>query len=1199
MKKIKKKCCFFFLEIGLEPRSTATRPRPLHSSRRRMSASSSSASSSSLRDKIKSAKKRNTLVEDEAWGLMQFHRYPNKAESGKPFVTHTSLAGSVMVLNTVEDFERFSGVIAHDTLNHDGAGAWAEQMPAVSAHNRWFEFREFSYADEKTGITFRHKFKFLPPLELIARTDQIFETNIQEQLCAKYPFLKADTSALKADTSALKADTSALKADTSALKVDTSAHTTTIQKPAKPATTTTTTTSVSEKTKDESSDSDNEKVSSASEASASASGSRQSSKKTMTIPTDQNNFTRMPLVMDLDYGMIKTTDNTGRTIERSFNLVKLLQEIRLIQRVMRDCGASSLATTCVVAWTCYEWKLGVHLYFPYSSYYPEQVLYIVKQVVVQFEQTSPFSKEGPHCGIDMKIVNQTVKSKPWKEVVDAEIYKASLRMIGVAKAEECRSCKGTGKQDKKGCPTCQSKRFILQPRKYFPRLWIHSNGLNVPENSDFYYIAAMYINHRDPTLVHRMDEPSFVLDRHKHTIEFDTKQPCICAFCFEPLLVSAERRKVVPFVSSISSSASMSGKEDEKKRPLSRSISTGSSSSSSSVAGNGVLQSTLFALQQAKSTPAPTLVNKNIDVYDCCRVCLKKIASASQQQQEWVQIDNAHIKARGSLVKLISAPDWESHNLVSMFQTFVQLTSIRVNRCKELIVPTNFHTISSLNQLGKSSSLCASHENKNTQFSLSLYDPWRGLFRSILIAAVDQLTTAKEIQPLGDRYASHLLVSMDRLQTAVIHDWKKNNHPPLLSQDVEADDESGHKTVEVEHCFALQIHHLRIHPWTSLLGELFDLPVSHKKTSTFSHLLSEYEDNDEVDEKESKKESKSFEQKFKKAWSHFSLDNHPQIDDFLSKNPETLSKADKKEILARYKSIYESKNADDDGVPGGKKVTYINRPKKNRSSPPYVSITNRQMPFVYSELGQILRNLKFTDNFTDDKAKQEWKSLDISKIFTKETFIHVETTNVVFCTIKEGQHRNTKKIFFVIDTRKGTIYQRCWKCCGKIEHVEGKYVAGRGTVMGHIFDRQLTDPPQTEEEIAQRLAFFAPCLLAQELEKPKQSRLCTIFDKHIRGALDMLNTFPSLEFDKHEKTSNSAPITAAISSSSSSSSSSSAAAAAAKSTKRGKKRNPCNQTMREIFDQELATRVAPPLPPHGTGAAADVFFPPHKKARKT
>lgn len=117
------------------------------------------------------------------------------------------------------------------------------------------------------------------------------------------------------------------------------------------------------------------------------------------------------LAIDLDYGDVP------------FDEKEILADIRIFQEVMVDRGAPIESTRCVVAVATDNGKLGVHIYFICSRYFPEECMWLVWLALIRFK------RERKRRG-----------SRPWKKIIDLAIYNGSLRLMGLQKSEDCPLC---------------------------------------------------------------------------------------------------------------------------------------------------------------------------------------------------------------------------------------------------------------------------------------------------------------------------------------------------------------------------------------------------------------------------------------------------------------------------------------------------------------------------------------------------------------------------------------------------------------------------------------------------------------------------------------------------------------------------------------------------------------------------------------
>jgi hypothetical protein len=193
-------------------------------------------------------------------------------------------------------------------------------------------------------------------------------------------------------------------------------------------------------------------------------------------PPSEPSFQWCTYAMDLDY---------GRYAE-SYSKDEVIKDIRIIQKTLIKQGASPKCTRCYVCFSDQNHKLGVHLYFPYTKYYPEECYWLANLCRVELiEAKRPLHVQPGH--LDKEKTHFT-----WNDIVDTSIYSKTLRLPFLKKKIGCKTCKeakikmkelaistagskGTAPEHKKQkCPECQDKFY--QDRRYFPLFMLDEDG---------------------------------------------------------------------------------------------------------------------------------------------------------------------------------------------------------------------------------------------------------------------------------------------------------------------------------------------------------------------------------------------------------------------------------------------------------------------------------------------------------------------------------------------------------------------------------------------------------------------------------------------------------------------------------------------------------------------------------------------------
>lgn len=155
--------------------------------------------------------------------------------------------------------------------------------------------------------------------------------------------------------------------------------------------------------------------------------------------------------LDMDYGATTTT---------GYNVDDILDDIRVAQRVMIECGARPIATRCYICIADTAGTLGVHAYFPFSAYFPEECMELATIIVGRLQEERPL-----HLG----------NGRFWHQILDVGIYNGSLRLIGVQKARPCETCQNKAGA-RKSCGECSGSGVLHKDRRYWPRLYLDEHG---------------------------------------------------------------------------------------------------------------------------------------------------------------------------------------------------------------------------------------------------------------------------------------------------------------------------------------------------------------------------------------------------------------------------------------------------------------------------------------------------------------------------------------------------------------------------------------------------------------------------------------------------------------------------------------------------------------------------------------------------
>lgn len=143
----------------------------------------------------------------------------------------------------------------------------------------------------------------------------------------------------------------------------------------------------------------------------------------------------------------------------------IIADVRVVQRAILECGrnyrtkSQTDVATCVICVAYNNQKLGVHLYFPFTRYYPEECMHLAAICISRLQE-------------ERTVMAGCTRS--WHEIVDL-IYNGSLRMPFVQKAKRCSGCENNPRQ-RRHCTTCQQRGIVWDDRRYYPVGMIDGNG---------------------------------------------------------------------------------------------------------------------------------------------------------------------------------------------------------------------------------------------------------------------------------------------------------------------------------------------------------------------------------------------------------------------------------------------------------------------------------------------------------------------------------------------------------------------------------------------------------------------------------------------------------------------------------------------------------------------------------------------------
>jgi hypothetical protein len=156
--------------------------------------------------------------------------------------------------------------------------------------------------------------------------------------------------------------------------------------------------------------------------------------------------------MDMDYGPF--------TEEYDFD--EIAKDIQIVQACMIATKADPRETKCFVCVADTGSTLGVHLYFSYSCYFPEECLQLANYASCQLAIQRPLHLRN---------------GKSWSEIVDLSIYDRTLRVPGVQKVERCKGCASLSANSKSKSTDCTCvKGLIWKDRRYMPRAIVLPDG---------------------------------------------------------------------------------------------------------------------------------------------------------------------------------------------------------------------------------------------------------------------------------------------------------------------------------------------------------------------------------------------------------------------------------------------------------------------------------------------------------------------------------------------------------------------------------------------------------------------------------------------------------------------------------------------------------------------------------------------------
>lgn len=158
------------------------------------------------------------------------------------------------------------------------------------------------------------------------------------------------------------------------------------------------------------------------------------------------------LAVDLDYG----------EYDKAYDMKEILNDVTVFQQVIQECGGSPMSSRCIVCVADQGGSLGVHLYFPFSAYFPEECFYLVNFALWKLRETRP--------------IHTKQSKKEWESIVDVSIYDKTLRLPLLFKVKKCKECLKLKKESEKLLCECKGAGFMFIDRRYWPYGILHSDG---------------------------------------------------------------------------------------------------------------------------------------------------------------------------------------------------------------------------------------------------------------------------------------------------------------------------------------------------------------------------------------------------------------------------------------------------------------------------------------------------------------------------------------------------------------------------------------------------------------------------------------------------------------------------------------------------------------------------------------------------
>lgn len=192
-----------------------------------------------------------------------------------------------------------------------------------------------------------------------------------------------------------------------------------------------------------------------------------------TRPPGQVDWRECVFALDMDYGPLTAA---------SYRMEEIIKDMQLVQRVMNECGATPIATRCYICVADALGTMGVHAYFPFSAYFPEECMQLATIIVARLQEERPL-----HLG----------NGRFWHQIVDVGIYNGSLRLVGVKKGHRCEACQNRP-AERERCATCRGAGVVFKDRRYLPSVYLNEHGQPDLRESRWMTPVADYLKAKAP-----------------------------------------------------------------------------------------------------------------------------------------------------------------------------------------------------------------------------------------------------------------------------------------------------------------------------------------------------------------------------------------------------------------------------------------------------------------------------------------------------------------------------------------------------------------------------------------------------------------------------------------------------------------------------------------------------------------------------